>query len=67
MKIGSYEFPEGSIIYMGAYKFHVRRGNLMLEKISIAGGVGFVDFEPGIFLMLLQHYPIYSYTLPEGE
>jgi len=37
----------------------------MLQKISVAGGLGYVDFEPGILLLLLQHVDCWSFQEKE--
>jgi len=65
MKIGEFEFKEGTTIYIGAYIFQIRRGMCMLQKISVAGGLGYVDFEPGILLLLLQHVDCWSFQEKE--
>lgn len=60
MILGNYEFKDGDEIYIGAYIFKVRRGEIMLQKITVIGGLGYVDFEAGIFLLLLQNVPSWS-------
>lgn len=61
MKLGNFEFREGTKIYIGAYIFQIRHGTCMLQKISVAGGLGYVDFEPGILLLLLQNVECWSF------
>lgn len=56
-KVGDYEFQEGDRIYIGAYIFEIRHGDLMLQWFSVAGGLCWKDFEDGIFLLLLQNVP----------
>lgn len=55
MRLGEFEFNEGDLIAIGAYRFEIRRGIPMLQKITVAGGLGYVDFEAGILLILLQN------------
>ena len=60
MKIGEFEFEEGDRIRIGAYTFEIRHGEVMLQKFTVFGGLAWVGFECGVFLLLLQNVPSWS-------
>lgn len=52
---------EGFIIYVGAYIFRFKNGEVWLQKITPMGGIGWVDFEAGLLKIILENVDTFTF------